>query len=173
MGKVLETLTYELRGIRTGRASSAILESIRVDCYGQTMPINQLGNITIPQPRLIEIKLWDENSVQPTEKAIISSNLGFTPSIDGNVIRIQVPSLTSERREELIKSAHIIVENFRVEIRNIRRNINEEIKKIKKSSEISEDEAFKSLDRVQKETDKHIELISNALTKKEKEIREE
>lgn len=173
MKKVVETLNKELRGIRTGRASAAILEGIRVDYYGSQLPVNQIANINIPQPRVIEIKVWDANAVVPIEKAIISSKVGLTPNTDGQVIRLNVPSLTTERREELIKRVHIIVEDFRIEIRNIRRDVNNEIKDLKKAGEISEDQTYGSIDNIQKITDSCIEEINQLLLKKEKEIREE
>jgi ribosome recycling factor len=137
------------------------------------MPINQLANITIPQPRLIEIKTWDQTAVAPIEKAIIAANIGLNPSNEGNVIRLQVPSLTSERREAIIKRVHEIVENFRIEVRNIRRDANNQLKEMKKASDISEDEAYRSTENVQKATDSYIKKVNELLDKKEKEIREE
>ncbi len=173
MEKVIETLAQEVRGIRTGRASAAILEGIRVDYYGSKLPLNQVGNINIPQPRMIEIKVWDDNAVAPVEKAIMTSSIGLTPNTDGKTIRLNMPSLTKERREDLIRHVHEIVEEFRVEVRNIRRDANDTIKKAKKSGEISEDEAYRQMDRVQGITDKHINKINDILEKKEKEIKEE
>ncbi|MFH1415568.1 MAG: ribosome recycling factor [Elusimicrobiota bacterium] len=173
MAKLIDTLAKELRGIRTGRASAALLEGVRVDYYGSMLPINQLANINIPQPRLIEIKAWDETAVTPIEKAIIAANLGLNPSNEGQIIRLQVPTLTSERREEIIKRIHDIVEDFRIETRNIRREANNQIKKLKKDSETSEDDAFKTTANIQRETDKCIKEINDLLEKKEKEIREE
>ncbi len=173
MDKVVETLGNEIRGVRTGRASAAMLESVKVEYYGSVLPLNQVSNITVPQPRMLEIKVWDENAVPAVEKAIISSNIGLTPNTEGKTIRLNVPSLTAERREEIIKSLHNIAEDFRVEVRNIRRDANEEIKTLKKEGDISEDEAFRALDRIQKLTDKNIEKINEILAKKEKEIREE
>ena len=171
MDKVIEALTHELRGIRTGRASGALLESIKVDYYGSKLPINQLGNINIPQPRLIEIKVWDQNAVAPVEKAIISANIGLNPSNEGSIIRLQVPSLTAERREELVKRVHEIVEDFRIEVRNIRRDANNKLKSLKKDSEISEDDSFKSTENIQKLTDDYIKKINEILESKEKEIK--
>ncbi len=173
MEKVIETITKELRGIRTGRASAALLESIRVDYYGSKLPINQLANINIPQPRLIEIKVWDDMAVVPIEKAIITSNVGLNPSNEGRVIRLQVPSLTSERREDIVKRVHEIVEDFRVEIRNIRRDSNNKLKKLKKDGDISEDQSYRSIENIQQETDNHIKKINELSERKEKEIREE
>ena len=173
MDKVIEALTHELRGIRSGRASGALLEGIKVDYYGSKLPINQLGNINIPQPRLIEIKVWDQNAVAPVEKAIISANIGLNPSNEGSIIRLQVPSLTSERRNELVKRIHDIVEDFRIEIRNIRRDANNKLKTMKKDSEISEDDAFRSTELIQKHTDEYIKKITGLLESKEKEIKEE
>jgi len=173
MDKVIEALTHELRGIRSGRASGALLEGIKVDYYGSKLPINQLGNINIPQPRLIEIKVWDQNAVAPVEKAIISANIGLNPSNEGSIIRLQVPSLTSERRNELVKRIHEIVEDFRIEVRNIRRDANNKLKTMKKDSEISEDDAFRSTELIQKHTDEYIKKITGLLESKEKEIKEE
>jgi ribosome recycling factor len=173
MDKVIEALTHELRGIRTGRASGAMLEGLKVDYYGSRLPINQLGNINIPQPRLIEIKVWDQNAVAPVEKAIIAANIGLNPSNEGSVIRLQVPSLTAERRAELVKRVHEIVEDFRVEIRNIRRDANNQLKKLKKDTEISEDDTFRSTESIQKLTDDFVKTINELLLKKEKEIKEE
>jgi len=173
MAKVIEALSHELRGIRTGRASAAMVESVKVDYYGSKMPLNQVSNVSVPQPRLIEIKVWDDNAVAAVEKAIISANIGLMPNTDGKTIRLNVPTLTSERREDIIKHLHIVTEDFRVEIRNIRRESNEEIKKLKKDSEISEDESFRALEKIQKLTDESIEKINTLLAAKEKEIREE
>lgn len=173
MDKVINALTHELRGIRTGRASAAMVESVKVDYYGSVMPLNQVSNISVPQPRLIEIKVWDDNAVAAVEKAIISANIGLMPNTDGKTIRLNVPTLTSERREDIVKHLHVVVEDFRVEIRNVRRDANDEIKKLKKASEISEDDSFRTLDKIQKLTDEHIEKINSLLEKKEKEIREE
>ncbi len=173
MVKVIDTLTHELRGIRTGRASAALLEGIKVDYYGSKLPINQLANINIPQARLIEIKVWDDTAVAPIEKAIIAANIGLNPSNEGSIIRLQVPSLTSERRGDIVKRIHEIVENFRVEIRNLRRDANNRLKKLKKDGDISEDQSFRSTENIQKETDNYVKKIGELLAKKEKEIREE
>ncbi len=173
MKKTVERLRKELRGIRTGRASAALLEGIRVDYYGSRTPINQLANISIPQPRLIEIKVWDKNALKPLEKAIVASNLGLTPNVDGKIVRLQVPSLTAQRREELIKRINDITEDFRVEIRNIRRDANDKIKKLEKNGDISEDQAYRNRDKIQEITDKYTEQLDKNLSHKEKEIRED
>ncbi|MEA3505915.1 MAG: ribosome recycling factor [Elusimicrobiota bacterium] len=172
MDKVVETARQELRGIRTGRASAAILEGIRADYYGSQTPLNQLANINIPQPRLIEIKVWDQNAVSAVEKAIIAANIGLTPSTEGNIIRLQIPTLTSERRQQLVKRISDIVENFRVEIRNIRRDANKVIQQLAKDGKISEDQEYRSLENIQKITDTHIENIDKIAAAKEKEIKE-
>ena len=172
MKKVEEILARELRGIRTGRASAALLEGVRVDYYGSRLPINQVSNINIPQPRLIEIKVWDENAVAHVEKSIIQANIGMTPNTEGKTIRLNVPSLTSQRREELVKRSSEIAEEFRVEIRNIRREGKNKLESLQKEGTISEDELYRSLDRLQKTTDIYIEKINEHLTKKEKEIKE-
>ncbi len=172
MDKVVESVKQEIRGIRTGRASAAILEGIRADYYGSQTPLNQLSNINIPQPRLLEIKVWDDNAVSSIEKAIISANLGLTPNTDGNVIRLQIPSLTSERREQLVRRINELVEDFKVEVRNIRRNANKDIKQLAKAGDISEDQKYRSLDNIQKFTDNHIDKIDKIAKSKEKEIKE-
>ncbi|NLB34752.1 MAG: ribosome recycling factor [Elusimicrobia bacterium] len=173
MAKVIEALSQELRGIRTGRASVAMVEGVRVDCYGSKMPLNQVSNISVPQPRLIEIKVWDATAVAAVEKAIISSNIGLMPNTEGQTIRLNVPTLTSERREEIVKHLYLVTEDFRIEIRSIRRDANEEVKKLQKDSDISEDESFRAQEKIQKLTDKSIEKINSILALKEKEIREE
>ncbi len=172
MRKVEEILSRELRGIRTGRASAALIEGIRVDYYGSKLPLNQVGNINIPQPRLIEIKVWDENAVGPVEKAIVAANIGMTPNTDGKTIRLNVPSLTSERREELIKRSAAVAEEFRVEIRNIRREAKEGLKKLQQEGDISEDDYYRAVESLQELTDKYIKNVDEHLEKKEKEIRE-
>ncbi len=172
MKEAEEILARELRGIRTGRASAALLDGVTVDYYGSKLPVNQVANINIPQPRLIEIKVWDENAVAPVEKAIISANIGMTPNTDGKTIRLNVPTLTSERRDNLIKRSGEVAEEFRVEIRNIRRDARNKIENLEKEGEISEDECYRSLERLQKITDKYVGLIDECLQKKEQEIRE-
>ncbi|MGM0568777.1 MAG: ribosome recycling factor [Elusimicrobiota bacterium] len=172
MRKVEDLLAKELRAIRTGRASAGLLEGVRVDYYNSKLPLNQVANINIPQPRLVEIKVWDENAVKPVEKALVAANIGMTPNTDGKTIRLNVPSLTSERRQELVKRAGVIAEEFRIEIRNIRREAKDNVKKLQQEGTISEDDYYRSVDDLQETTNKYIKSIDEHLEKKEKEIKE-
>jgi len=172
MEKSVNLLAQELSRLRTGRASPAILEGIKVEYYSSTLPLNQVATISIPEPRLIVIQPWDKTALGEIEKAIYKSAVGLTPNNDGNVIRLSVPPLTTERREELIKLTQKMGEEAKVAIRNIRRDANNEIKKGEKEKKISEDESFKTQEHVQKITDEFIEKVDEVLEKKEKEIRE-
>jgi ribosome recycling factor len=172
MGKAVSALKKELKRIRTGRASLAILDGIKVDYYGNPTPLNQMATLAVPESRLITIQPWDVSVVKEIEKAILKSDLGLTPSSDGKIIRIAIPSLTEERRKELVKIVHKICEDYKVSIRNIRRDSNELLKSMKKDGEISEDEAFKSQEQVQQITDEHITLVDKCFKEKEKEILE-
>lgn len=172
MEKSLNLVAQELSKLRTGRASSAIVEGIKVEYYGSTLPLNQMATISIPEPRLIVIQPWDKTALGEIEKAIYKSAIGVTPNNDGNVIRLSIPPLTTERREELIKLTQKMGEEAKVAIRNIRRDANSEIKKEEKQKNISEDESFKAQERIQKITDDYIEKVDGILVKKEKEIRE-
>jgi ribosome recycling factor len=172
MDKALGSLKKELKRIRTGRASLSILDGIKVDYYGNPTPLNQMATLAVPESRLITIQPWDVSVIKEIEKAILKSDLGLTPSSDGKIIRITIPSLTEERRKELVKIVHKICEDYKVSIRNIRRESNEILKIMKKDGEISEDEAFKSQEQVQQITDEHITLVDKCFKEKEKEILE-
>jgi len=172
MKKAVKALEDEFKTIRTGRASAALFENIRVDYYEQKVPLNQVATISIPEARLVIIQPWDRSVLPEIEKAIQKSELSVNPNNDGKVIRIAIPPLTEERRKELAKVAKNIAEKSRVSIRNVRRDTNEEIKKKEKDSSLSEDQAKRGMDEIQKLTDKYIEEISSVLAKKDKEIME-
>jgi len=172
MNKSLSLLAQELSKLRTGRASSALLEGIKVEYYGSQLPLNQVATISIPEPRLIIIQPWDKTALPSIEKAIFKSAIGLTPNNDGTVIRLAVPHLTTERREELIKLTLRMAEEAKVAIRNIRRDANNEIKKLEKDKKLSEDRSFKAQEDVQHTTDRFIEKVDQVQKDKEKEIRE-
>jgi ribosome recycling factor len=172
MGKTVEALQREFKKVRTGRASVSILDGIRADYYGTPTPLNQLATLAVPESRLITIQPWDTSVVKEVEKAILKSDLGLTPSSDGKIIRIAIPPLTEERRKDLVKVVNKMSEDHKIAIRNIRRDANEMLKSLKKDGDISEDEAFKAQDTVQKITDEHIERIDALAREKEKEILE-
>ena len=172
MAKSVEALKKELSRIRTGRASLLILDGIKVDYYGTMTPLNQMATLAVPESRLITIQPWDASVIKDIEKAILKSDLGLTPSSDGKIIRISIPQLTEERRKELVKVVHKVCEEHKVSIRNFRRDSNDLMKSMKKEGEISEDDAYKAQDQVQKITDEHIKLIDECFTEKEKEILE-
>lgn len=170
MGKTITALENELKRVRTGRASTALLDGIKLDYYGTPTPLNQTATLAVPESRLITIQPWDATIIKDIEKAILKSDLGLTPSNDGKLIRIAIPPLTEERRKELVKQVHKICEEHKVGIRNIRRDANELIKGFKKDGDISEDDAFKAQDNVQKITNEYIEKIEGVYKEKEKEI---
>ena len=170
MDKAIEVFTKELSSLRTGRANAAMLDLVKVDVYGQQMPINQVGSITTPEPRMINIQIWDSNNVPLVDAAIKKSDLGLNPQIDGQLIRLPVPELNEERRTELKKLIKSIGEKCKVSIRNIRREANEELKKLLKSKEIGEDEEKSSEKNVQTITDDHIKVVDEKVSLKEKEI---
>ena len=172
MKKAVKALEDEFKTIRTGRASAALFEHIRVDYYEQKVPLSQVATISIPEARLVIIQPWDRSVLPDIEKAIQKSELSVNPNNDGKVIRIAIPPLTEERRKELAKVAKNIAEKSRVSVRNIRRDTNEEIKKQEKDSSLSEDQAKRGMDEIQKLTDKFIEEINSVLAKKDKEIME-
>jgi ribosome recycling factor len=172
MNKSIDSLKNEFKKVRTGRASLSILDGIRVEYYGTMTPLNQMASLSIPESRLITIQPWDVSVIKDIEKAILKSDLGLTPSNDGKLIRISIPPLTEERRKELVKVIHKKGEEHRVTVRNIRRDSNELLKGLKKNGEISEDDAFRAQDQVQKITDEHIKLIDDVCKEKEKEILE-
>jgi len=173
MGKSIKALKKELNKVRTGRASLSLLDGIFINYYGTRTPINQMASLSVPESRLIIIQPWDVTVIKEIEKAILKSDLGITPSNDGKIIRISIPPLTEERRKDLVKILQKICENYKVAMRNIRRDSNELIKGLKKDSEISEDDAFKAQAHVQEITDEQIKLITDDIFKeKEKEILE-
>lgn len=172
MSRTIEALKTEFTTIRAGRANAQMLDKIRVDYYGTPTPINQVGAISVPEPRTLMINPWDKTAMPEIEKAIRNSDLGLNPTNDGQVIRISVPALTEERRKELAKKAHKASEDFKVRIRNERRDANDKLKKIEKAGEITEDELKKATEEVQKITDKYIKEIDSLYAKKEKDIME-
>lgn len=173
MEKSIDHFQHELSTIRTGRATPSLLDIVKVDYYGQKMPVNQLASITAPEPRLLVVQPWDKNALQPIEKAIMESELGLNPSNDGNVIRIPIPELSKERRENLLKVVKKMAEDTRVAIRNVRRDANDALKKMQKNHEISEDEMHVGIDEIQELTDKYIQKVDELLKIKEKEIMED
>ena len=170
MDKAIEVFSRELSSLRTGRANASMLDLIKVDVYGQQMPINQVGSITTPDPRMINIQIWDVNNIPLVDAAIKKSDLGLNPQIDGQLIRLPVPELNEERRTELKKLIKSIGEKCKVSIRNIRREANEDLKKLLKSKEISEDDEKSNEKKVQIITDNHIKAVDDKVSLKEKEI---
>ncbi len=172
MEKSVETFKVELSKVRTGRASLALVDGIMVDAYGSAMPLNQVGTLTIPESRLIAIQAWDPQMLPAIEKAILKSGIGLTPVNDGKIIRLNIPQLTEERRKELVKQVKKVAEDFRVAIRNARRDAIDTLKKQKKDKEISEDDLFKLQDEAQSETDSYVKKIDEVTASKEKEVME-
>ncbi len=172
MEKTITSLNKELNRVRTGRANLSLLDGIRVDYYGTLTPLNQMASLSVPESRLITIQPWDATAIKEIEKAILKSDLGLTPSSDGKIIRIAIPPLTEERRKQLAKSVHKTCEDHKVGIRNLRRDANEMLKSLKKDGDISEDDAFRGQDQVQKITDEFIAQIDTIYKEKEKEILE-
>jgi len=170
MDKTIEVFTKELSSLRTGRANAAMLDLVKVDVYGQQMPINQVGSITTPEPRMINIQVWDQNNVSLVDAAIKKSELGLNPQIDGQLIRLPVPELNEERRTEIKKMIKSMGEKCKISVRNIRREANEELKKLFKNKEISEDDEKSHQKNIQNITDKHISIIDDKVSSKEKEI---
>ena len=170
MDKTIEVFNKELGSLRTGRANANMLDLVKVDVYGQKMPINQLGTITTPEPRMINIQVWDLNNVNLIDSAIKKSELGLNPQIDGQLIRLPIPDLSEERRNEMKKMIKAMGEKCKISIRNIRREANDELKNLLKKKDISEDDEKKFEKDVQNYTDKHIKLIDEKVISKEKEI---
>ena len=170
MDKAIDVFSKELSSLRTGRANAAMLDLIKVDVYGQQMPINQIGSITTPEPRMINIQVWDVNNVSLLDAAIKKSDLGLNPQIDGQLIRLPIPELNEERRSELKKIIKSIGEKCKVSIRNIRREANEDLKKLLKAKEIGEDDEKNYEKKVQTITDIHIKSVDDKVSLKEKEI---
>ncbi|MDI6851977.1 MAG: ribosome recycling factor [Deltaproteobacteria bacterium] len=170
MNKVLEVMSQDLSRVRTGRASVALLEGIKVDCYGTSMPLPQVASLAAPEPRLLTVQPWDSAILGDIEKALLKSDLGLTPTNDGKVIRLPIPALTTERRKELVKTVKKMSEDAKVALRNIRRDANEQFKKLKNDKQLSEDESHKAQDEVQKITDEFIKKVDQVAAEKEKEI---
>ena len=170
MDKSIEAFSKELSSLRTGRANAAMLDLVKVDVYGQQMPINQIGSITTPEPRMINIQVWDQNNVPLVDAAIKKSELGLNPQIDGQLVRLPIPELNEERRTELKKLIKSMGEKCKISIRNIRRDANEALKKLLKSKEIGEDEEKSFEKNVQTITDQHIKIVDEKVSSKEKEI---
>jgi ribosome recycling factor len=172
MDKTVETLESEYKKLRTGRASISLVDGIRVDYYGSATPLSQLATLTVPDPRSITIQPWDTSVVGEIEKAILKSDLGLTPMNDGKIIRINIPPLTAERRRDLVKIVKKRAEESKVAVRNIRRDMNEKIKDLKKDKQVSEDEQFRAQEQIQKVTDDYVKKIDAVCGVKEKEILE-
>ena len=170
MDKVLEAMARDLSRVRTGRASVALLEGIKVDCYGAVMPIAQVASLAAPEPRLLTVQPWDPTVLSDIEKAILKSDLGLTPMNDGKIIRLPIPALTTERRKDLVKMVKKMEEEAKVALRNVRRDANEDLKEMKKEKLLAEDEAHKGQDEVQKITDDFIRKAEGQAAEKEKEI---
>ena len=170
MDKSIDAFSKELSSLRTGRANAAMLDLVKVDVYGQQMPINQIGSITTPEPRMINVQVWDQNNIPLVDAAIKKSELGLNPQIDGQLIRLPIPELNEERRTELKKMIKSMGEKCKVSIRNIRRDANDELKKLLKSKEIGEDEEKTFEKNVQNITDEHIQIVDEKVAAKEKEI---
>jgi len=170
MDGAITALRNELAGLRTGRASAHLVDSVTVEAYGQRMPLNQVGTVSVPEPRLISIQVWDKGMVQAVDRAIREAGLGLNPVIDGQLVRIPIPILTEERRKELVKIAHKYAESARVAVRNVRRDGMERLKKQEKDGEISQDQHKGIGDKVQKLTDDHVKKVDEMLATKEKEI---
>ena len=172
MKKSIETFKHELSKVRTGRASLGLLDNISVNAYGSVLPLNQVGTLTIPESRMIAIQPWDPQMLPAIEKAILKSSIGLTPISDGKVIRLNIPQLTEERRKVLVKQVKRIAEEYRIAMRNVRRETNDILKKQKKDKEISEDELFKLQEEAQQETDNFVKQIDKITLSKEKEVLE-
>jgi ribosome recycling factor len=170
MQAALQVLKQELAGLRTGRASASLLEPVQVDAYGTHMPISQVATVSVPEPRLLSVQVWDKSLVHAVEKAIVNSNLGLSPATEGQVLRIRIPELNEERRKELVKVAHKYAEAAKVAIRHVRRDGLDTLKKLEKDGKMSEDEHTRHAEQVQKATDQAIADVDKALAAKEKEI---
>jgi len=172
MAEVIEATTKSFAGIRTGRANPGLLDRVVVSYYGTPTPLNQMASISVPEPRLLVITPWDKSAIKDVEKAILVADLGLVPTNDGTVIRIAIPALTEERRKELVRLVRNDAEEFRIRIRNIRRDLNDAVKLLEKESEISEDQSHRVQEKIQKQTDEFIAEIDKLLEVKETEIME-
>ena len=172
MEKAVEATRREFSAVRTGKASPALLDPVRVEAYGSKLPLNQVGTVSAPEPRLLVIQPWDKSLLPEIEKAIMGSGLGLNPSNDGNVIRVPIPALTEERRKEMVRLLHRLAEDGRVGVRHARQEANKEIKRRQQEHEISEDDAHRQLDEIQKLTDEYVGRIDKLLEAKEREVME-
>jgi len=172
MQKSLESIREEMAKIRTGKATTSLLDMIKVNYYGSQVPLKQVANITVPEPRLLSVQPWEKNLIGEIERAIMKSDLGLNPTNNGKIIRIPFPTLTEERRKELVKLVRKMAEEGRIAIRNIRRDVNEHIKKAQKNHELTEDQEHNELEKIQKLTDEFIKKMDQILAEKEKEIME-
>ncbi|OFI07719.1 ribosome-recycling factor [Clostridium acetireducens DSM 10703] len=170
MDKTILNLKNDFASLKAGRATPSMLDRIQVECYGSMMPINQLANVSVPEPRVLLIQPWDKNSIKDIEKSILKSDLGINPSNDGNVIRLVIPELTEETRKELVKVIKKTAEEAKISIRSIRKDCNNKIKNLKKEDDISEDDIKVAENEIQKKTDKFIKEIDNLVDKKESEV---
>jgi ribosome recycling factor len=172
MLKSIEALRAELVSIRTGKASPSLLETVRVEAWGSQMPLSQVASVSAPQPRMLVVQPWDKTLLQPILKSIQKADLGLNPADDGDLIRVPIPALTEDRRNELVKKVKKLGEEVKVAIRNVRRDANEEVKKLQKDGKISEDDLHRGSQEIQKMTDHHIDQVDEILRRKEKEILE-
>ncbi|MEX2584405.1 MAG: ribosome recycling factor [Gemmatimonadota bacterium] len=172
MDDAIEALRREFSSVRTGKASPALLDTIRVEAYGSHMPLNQVATVSAPEPRMLVVQPWDRAMLGPVEKAIQTADLGLNPSNDGKIVRVPIPALTEERRREYVKLLHKMAEEARVSVRHARKEANDDVKRLQKDGEVSEDEARRRQDEVQKATDRHIESIDELLRHKEAEVME-
>ena len=170
MIKTIEILKKEFSGLRTGRASVGLLEPVQIDAYGSRVPLSQVSNISVPEPRMLTVQVWDNSLVLVVENAIRTSNLGLNPMTEGNLIRLPIPDLTEERRKEIVKVASKYCEDSKIAVRNIRRDAMDSVKSLEKNKEISKDELFQNSEEIQKTTDKIIETIDSLFIEKEKDI---
>jgi len=172
MARAVEVMERDLQSIRTGRASTGLVERIHIDYYGTQTPLNQLAGISVPEPHQIVIQPWDRSALGAIEKAIIKSDIGLTPNVDGTVVRLNIPPLTEERRHDLVRVVHKRMEEARVEIRNLRRDAADQLKKLERDGEVGADEAHRLLDTLQKTTDRHIDEVDRVGAAKEQEVLE-
>lgn len=170
MDGAVDVLRKELQGLRTGRASASLLEPIRVEAYGSEMPLNQVATVTVPEARMLTVQVWDRGLIKATEKAIRNSNLGLNPAVDGTTLRVPLPELSQERRQELVKVAHKYAEQARVAVRNVRRDGMDQLKRAEKDGDISVDQQSRLQNEVQGLTDKHIGVVDQVLKEKERDI---
>ena len=172
MEKSVEAVRREFTSVRSGKATPALLDTVRVDAYGSRMPINQVGTVSVPEPRMIIVQPWDKSLIKEIERGIQEASLGLNPSNDGNVVRVPIPALTEERRKDMVRMLHKLAEEGRVAVRQIRQDANKEIKAKQGKHELSEDDAHRQMDEIQKLTDAHIKKIDDLLAHKEEEVME-